>query len=178
MRVFQFSEQIAREEPNQLLVLEHRPIIQTAAILHDTCDKKYRNEEEGLCEIRRFLTPNMPMDKVDATVDIIRKMSYSKIKRNGMPDLGEYQTAFHIVREADLLDAYDFDRSMIYHMLRNGESLENSFENARDLFETRVLRHAEDGLLYTRYAKHEHPVLSDVAINRMYHWRRILRYTG
>jgi HD superfamily phosphodiesterase len=154
------------------------PVMQAAAILHDTCDKKYRNEEEGLCEVRRFLNPRMPTDQVEATVNIIRHMSYSKIKRNGMPDMGEYQTAFNVVRESDLLDAYDFDRSMIYHMLRNGKKLEESYDNAVDLFETRVLRHAEDGLLHTRYARQEHQALSQAAIQRIYHWRRVLRYVG
>ena len=36
--------------------------------------------------------------------------------KNGFPDMGEYQTAYNIVREADLLCAYDFDRCMIYQM--------------------------------------------------------------
>lgn len=182
MRVFQFADNIMREEAkwttNPMQLIEHTPVMQAAAILHDTCDKKYRNEEEGLSEIRRFLNPRMSTDNVDATVNIIRHMSYSKIKRNGMPDLGEYQTAFHVVREADLLDAYDFDRSMIYHMSRNGKGVEESYENACDLFETRVLRHADDGLLYTRYAKQEHPVLSQAAIRRIYQWRRVLRCVG
>ena len=182
MRVFQFASIIAREESrwvsNSTIFVNHMPIIQAAAILHDTCDKKYRNEEEGLLEVGKLLRTQMPEEQVKATTDIIRHMSYSKVKKFGMPDLGEYQPAFHCVREADLLDAYDFDRSMIYHMMSNDTELKKSYENACALFESRVLKHADDGLLLTRYAKKEHPILSRTAIIRMHHWRRELKYTG
>jgi len=50
---------------------------------------------------------------------IIGTMSYSKVKANGYPELGEYQLAYHIVREADLLAAYDIDRCIIYTMYRD-----------------------------------------------------------
>jgi len=182
MRVFHFADKIAREESrwvqNTTRFLEQRPIIQAAAILHDTCDKKYRNEEEGLQEVGEFLKTRMPEDQVDATVDIIRRMSYSTVKRCGMPDLGEYQTAYNVVREADLMDAYDFDRSMIYHMLHNGKDVKDAYENALELFENRVLKHEEDGLLLTQYAKREHPMLSQMAIMRIYHWRKVLKSMG
>jgi HD superfamily phosphodiesterase len=182
MRVFQFADKIAREESrwtsNPVKFVEQIPIIHAAAILHDTCDKKYRNEEEGLYEVTDFLSTRMPEEQVRATVDIIRYMSYSKVKQYGMPELGPYQTAFHSVREADLLDAYDFDRSMIYHMMHNEKDLKEAYENAVSLFENRVLRHSDDGLLLTRYARREHMALSQNAIMRMYHWRRTLKYAG
>ena len=182
MRVFQFAEQIAREEsrwmPNPAAFLEQRAIIQAAAILHDTCDKKYRDESVGLAELREFLDSKMPGDQVNATLNIISTMSYSTVKKRGMPILGKYQTAYHVVREADLLDAYDFDRSMIYHMQRNGKSLEESYDDACRLFEERVLRHQDDGLFVTRYALREHKVLAQNAILRMHHWRRVLKPIG
>lgn len=179
MRVFQFAEQIAREEsrwvPNPTAFVEHREVMRAAAILHDTCDKKYRDESIGLLELREFLAPKMPAEQVNATLDIIGTMSYSTVKKRGMPMLGKYQTAYHVVREADLLDAYDFDRSMIYHMERNGKSLEDAYVDACKLFEERVLRHQEDGLFVTRYALREHKILAQNAIMRMHHWRRVLR---
>lgn len=187
MRVFQFAEQIAREEMLFLRknegptasgianLVEQHPVIQAASILHDTCDKKYRNEGEGLLEVRNLLTPIMPIDQVTATLGIIEHMSYSKVKKNGMPNLGEFQTAFNIVREADLMDAYDFDRSMIYHMHRGGSSVEESYINAHNLFETRVLKHAQDGLLSTQYAIRHHQPFSQNAIARMHHWQNVLR---
>ena len=182
MRVFQFADKIAREESrwtsNPTKFVEQIPIIHAAAILHDTCDKKYRDEEEGLYEVTEFLNTRMPEEQVKATVDIIRYMSYSKVKQYGMPQLGAYQTAFHSVREADLLDAYDFDRSMIYHMMHNEKGLKESYENAVSLFENRVLRHEDDGLLLTRYARRQYNDLSQSAIMRMYHWKRSLKYAG
>jgi HD superfamily phosphodiesterase len=178
MRVFQFAEKIAREEvkyvQNPEIFAKQHSVIQAAAILHDTCDKKYRNEEDGLKDIEKLLLPLMPPDKVNATLRIIDTMSYSKVKKNGMPDLGGYQTAYNVVREADLLDAYDFDRSMIYHMQRNNHSIDAAYENAHDLFENRVLRHEADGLLMTQYAKNQHAKLSQNAIRRMQSWKRVL----
>ena len=178
MRVFQFAEKIAREEvkyvQNPEIIAEQHSVIQAAAILHDTCDKKYRNEADGLSEISNLLLPLMSPDKVNATLRIIDTMSYSKVMKNGMPDLGGYQTAYNVVREADLLDAYDFDRSMIYHMQRNNHSIDAAYENAYELFENRVLRHEADGLLMTHYAKNQHAKLSQKAIRRMQSWQRVL----
>jgi len=175
MRVFQFAEKIAREEIKPAPYLnDQRVVIQAAAILHDTCDKKYRNVDDGLIEIQNLLSPLMPSEKVDATIRIINSMSYSKIKTIGFPDMGEYQTAFNIVREADLLDAYDFDRSMIYHMQRNGKSIEDAYKDAEELFERRVFKHAEDGLLTTQYAIRQHAKLSHKAALRINYWRRSL----
>lgn len=175
MRVFQFAEQIVKEEPfyilNPLTLEEHQPIIRAAAILHDTCDKKYREESEGLVEIGDFLGPLMPAHQITATLDIIEHMSYSKVKASGMPNLGKYQMAFNVVREADLLDAYDFDRSMIYHMQRNCKSIEDAYKDAEQLFEKRVLRHADDGYLTTKFAISAHPTLAQNALIRMRHWR-------
>jgi hypothetical protein len=140
--------------------------------LHDTCDKKYRDEAAGLLEIRDFLTPIMPPSQISETIRIIENMSYSKVTKYGMPNMGEYQTAFNVVREADLLDAYDFDRSMIYHMQRNRKPMNEAYKDAVDLFETRVLRHETDGLLFTKYAIRRHPELSINAKIRMGQWSR------
>lgn len=179
MRVLCFAEQIAMEEPLYLsspAILENdRPIIQTAAILHDTCDKKYRDEKTGLLEIRDFLAPMMSSQQITETCRIIENMSYSKVTKSGMPDLGKYQTAFNVVREADLMDAYDFDRSMIYHMHKHGKSIEEAYKDATELFDKRVFKHADDGLLLTQYAAIHHPELVRRATNRIVNWRRILK---
>ena len=178
MRVFQFTEQIAEVEPfyikNPIALEEHRSIIHAAAILHDTCDKKYRNEAEGLLEIHDFLQHIMPSSQIIATLSIIEHMSYSKVKAYGMPNLGKYQTAYNVVREADLLDAYDFDRSMIYHMQRNGKTVEEAYIDARELFNNRVLRHEVDGYLKTKYALDMHSGLARNSVVRMGHWARVL----
>jgi hypothetical protein len=91
-----------------------------------------------------------------------------------MPNMGEYQLAFNIVREADLLDAYNFDRSMIYHFEKHHKTIEEAYQDAHELFDKRVLRHMDDGLLLTHYAKSMHTVLSQKAIVRMRHWRNLI----
>ena len=178
MRVFQFAEQIAVEEPiyvsNPNMFETHHPIIQIASILHDTCDKKYRDEVVGLSEIRDFLTPLFTPIQINVAIHIIQTMSYSKIAKNGMPNLGEFQPAFNTVREADLLDAYDFDRSMIYHMNRNGNTVEDAYKDASELFEKRVFKHLDDGLLTTKFALRQHPELTQKSLIRMHHWRNSL----
>lgn len=179
MRVLHNAEIIAREEAqwmcNTELFVVQQPIIQAAAILHDTCDKKYREEGEAVKEVSRLLSSSMNPVELDATLQIISKMSYSTVKAKGMPDLREFQFAYNAVREADLLDAYDFDRSMLYHMHKNDKGLEAAYKDACDLFENRVLRHDKDGLLLTRYARSQHLDLSEKALRRIRHWARILK---
>lgn len=106
---------------------------------------------------------------------IIATMSYSKVKENGFPqDLGDYTRAYHIVREADLLAAYDFDRAMVYHMVQNKESIENAFANSYELFQHRMFCHDTDGLLITDFAKQQHPLLMQQAKLRIQCWKKIL----
>ena len=179
MRVLYFAEQIAAEEPlyisNPAIFENDRPIIQTAAVLHDTCDKKYRDEKTGLLEICDFLAPMMSSHQITETCRIIENMSYSKVTKTGMPNLGKLQTAFNIAREADLMDAYDFDRSMMFHMHKTGKSVDDAYKDAIDLFENRVFKHADDGLLLTQYAIKRHPEFTRAATNRMRSWREILK---
>lgn len=151
-------------------------IIYTSAALHDMCDRKYTNVDTGKDEINTFLETNAikPIEK-KAIVDIIDTMSYSKVKKTGFPDHGEYQRAYHVVREADLLAAYDFDRCMLYTMQRdkNGD-IDNAFREAEDLFTERVFKHKTDGLLTTKYAYNQHDILCLTAEARIETWRNIL----
>jgi hypothetical protein len=59
-------------------------------------------------------------------------------------------------------------------MHHNGQTLQESYEDACELFDTRVLKHADDGLLVTRYAMNQHAILSQKAVTRMYYWKRAL----
>jgi hypothetical protein len=110
-------------------------VIYTSAIIHDMCDKKYINQTQGIYEINHLLNHKMSFTDIVMTDKIISTMSYSNVKRNGFPNLGDYQLAYHIVREADLLAAYDFDRSVIYHMYKTDGDFLKSYENAIELFE-------------------------------------------
>jgi HD superfamily phosphodiesterase len=153
---------------------EQERLIYVSAALHDMCDKKYMNEMEGIKEIEFFLKDKITPREVEMTKNIMSTMSYSKVNKNGFPDWKEYQSAYHIVRESDLLTAYDFDRSMIYHMSVSGVEIEGAYENAKDIFMKRILKHNEDKLFFTDYAKEESILLEKKAIKRMNYWKRII----
>ena len=154
---------------------EQESIIYSSAILHDMCDNKYMNVEIGLNEINTILSDYFTEEKLNIILTIINTMSYSKVKKQGFPTLGEYQLAYHIVREADLLTAYDFDRCMIYHMSNNNSDVRKAYNNAEELFNNRVLRHYEHDLLVTEYSQMQHITLSSSARIRMRNWKNILR---
>ena len=112
MNVLNYANQIYEKEQYTFPPLkQHEDVIYVAAAVHDMCDNKYMSVEEGKAEIDGLLTKIQmkPMER-KAVLDIIGTMSYSKVIQNGFPYLGEYQRAYHVVREADLLSAYDFDR--------------------------------------------------------------------
>ena len=180
MNILRYANAIFEEEmkwsPTPELLKSQEPVIYTAAIVHDMCDKKYRVEEDGVEEIEQLLEPIAILSKDDrkAVIDIVSTMSYSKVKCKGFPSLDNYQTAYHIVREADLLTAYDFDRSMIYHMSTGNKTINDAFLNAKDLFYDRVLRHNEDGLFFTRYAQRQSSALHNRALMRMLYWKKMV----
>ncbi len=150
-------------------------IIYSSAILHDMCDNKYMDVENGLNEINNVLTTHLSQEETDIVKTIINTMSYSKVKKKGFPSMGKYQLAYHIVRESDLLAAYDFDRCMIYHMNKTNSDVREAFRNAEELFNNRVLRHCEHVLLVTDYSQTQHAILSSSARIRMRSWKNILK---
>lgn len=178
MNALYYSNQIFESEIESYPDLKkYERLIYVSAVVHDMCDKKYMNEMEGIKEVESYLKEkDMGLEKfeVETVKNIISTMSYSTVKKNGYPDLGEYQKAYHIVREADLLTAYDFDRSMIYHMFVNKADLKESFLNAEDLFKKRVLMHNRDKLFITPYSNFESRKLHMKAIRRMDYWKNIL----
>jgi len=178
MNALYYSNQIFESEIVSYPDLKkYERLIYVSAVVHDMCDKKYMNEMEGIKEVESYLKEkDVGLEKfeVETVKNIISTMSYSTVKKNGYPDLGEYQKAYHIVREADLLTAYDFDRSMIYHMCVNKTNLKESFLNAEDLFKKRVLMHNRDKLFITPYSNFESRKLHMKAIRRMEYWKNIL----
>lgn len=176
MNVLHNAYNIYNNELKQSPYLEaQQKIIYSSAILHDMCDNKYMDVDTGLDEINAVLTNHLSQEETNIIKTIINTMSYSKVKQNGFPSLGTYQQAYHIVREADLLAAYDFDRCMIYHMNKNDTNVREAFYNAESLFQERVLRHDEDNLLITDYSQTQHVALSSSARIRMRNWKNILR---
>ena len=154
MEVYNFALRIYESELHMNAYLEEqKDIIVLAAILHDTIDKKYVAEEEGIEEIRKYLNGLVTFEKLDIIFQIITTMSYSTVKKNGFPLLGDYQLAYHIVREADLLAAYDIDRCIMYSMYTKNANYSEALDMAIVLFDNRVLKHRKDKLFVTNYSK-------------------------
>ena len=104
-------------------------------------------------------------------------MSYSTVKKNGFPNLQEYQLAYNIVREADLLTSYDFDRCIIYNMMKNNNNnYYESFDDALNLFENRVFKYHEKKLFITKYGLKESYILKNNAINRIKTLKKFIKY--
>jgi hypothetical protein len=156
MEVYTLSKKIYESEIIKNPKLEqNQAIIYMAAIGHDMCDKKYMDEKEGINNYKSYLSEFMSPTDLDIMGQIIGTMSYSKVKVNGFPNLGEYLTAYHIVREADLLAAYDIDRCIIYGMYRENCNYTDGLKRAVKLFDNRVFKMREDGLFITDYSKKE-----------------------
>ena len=100
-------------------------------------------------------------------------MSYSTVKKNGYPNLGGYQRAYHIVREADLLTAYDFDRCMIYHMTQKNGDLCSAIDAAEDIFNKRVFKYKSDDLFVSDFSKKKSLELHNNALSRIQYWRNM-----
>jgi hypothetical protein len=168
MNVFYYANEIYKSELLKNPYLEsQKNIIYTSAILHDMCDHKYIDESIGINKITLFLEDKLTKEEIDITKKIISTMSYSKVKKNGFPDIGKYQLAYHIVREADLLTAYDFDRCIIFQMHHRDDDYTTSINKASDLFENRMLKHIEDNMFITDFSKNEALRLHKVSLNRI-----------
>jgi HD superfamily phosphodiesterase len=175
MDVLHYANEIFELEKCRDFRLEKQEkIIYVSAIIHDMCDKKYMNENDGLKNIEDFLQEKITKDEVQVVKQIVSTMSYSNVRKNGFPKMNDYQSAYHIVREADLLSAYNFDRSMIYSMNKYGTNAENAFLDTEKLFHTRMLKHIDDGLFITNTGKNIAIGLETVSIKRMNSWKEIL----
>lgn len=178
MAILRFADEIYRSQLDLFPYLESQTnVIYSAAVLHDMCDKKYMLQDQGIVEIEDFLQNHLTTEETYYTKRIIETMSYSTVKKNGYPDLGDYQMAYHVVREADLLCAYDFDRCMIYRM-NQGSDLTTSYVDALHLFKNRVFNYNSDKLLISKYAQKQSIPLTTNAIKQMGTWQRILKKTN
>jgi HD superfamily phosphodiesterase len=155
MEVMRFAYDIFTSElPKNPHLAEHEIVILAAAILHDMCDRKYVPDEAvAIQEIRDFMAGHLTEKELDVIVSIVTTMSYSKVKKNGYPELGEWQLAYHIVREADLLAAYDIDRCVIFGMAVTKMNYTDAFARANVIYRERVLTYRSDGLFVTDWSK-------------------------
>jgi len=176
MEVYGFAKRIYESELIKNPHLEtQREIIYMAAIGHDMCDKKYMNEIEGIEKYKEYLSRLIPENELEIIGKIIGTMSYSKVKANGYPELGEYQLAYHIVREADLLSAYDIDRCIMYRMFRDNIEYCEALNDALELFDNRVFKMRQDKLFKTEYSRKESLKLHKTAKKNVENLNEILK---
>jgi hypothetical protein len=176
MNVLNHAQNIYNSEVSKNPYLEsQQKIIYTSAILHDMCDKKYVDETEGIQSITDYIKDEVTSKELDVIKTIVKTMSYSKVSKYGYPMLGEYMLAYHIVREADLLSAYDFNRCIIYglHKKEHCVTIIDAFLEARKLFNVRVLRYIVDGLFVTDYSKELSKSLHEDAIKSIQLWEQL-----
>jgi hypothetical protein len=154
MEVFQFANRIYNHEIiNNPFLIKQKNIIMCSAIIHDMCDKKYMNEEDGIKNINIHFKDYLNEEELNIVNNIISTMSYSTVKLKGYPDLKDYNLAYHIVREADLLAAYDVERCIIFQMIHNNTNYQESLHYVKNLFNNRVLKYINDELFITSCAK-------------------------
>ncbi len=176
IEVFNYANNIYESEVKKNPQLKsQREIISLAAIIHDMCDRKYLNESIGIINIQNYMSEYLPQKELDVVTDIIQTMSYSKVNKNGYPDFGKYQNAYHIVREADLLAAYDLDRCIIYSIMVNKCNYFDALKESKDLFERRVLNYRKDKLFVTSYGKNKSFMLHKKAINDLEKLKYLLK---
>ena len=165
MEVYAFTKRIIiSETPTYPDLVKQREIIYLSAILHDMCDKKYTAETDGVDILREKLRDLVDEHSLWVIIKIITTMSYSTVKKDGYPELGEYQMAYHIVREADLLAAYDIDRCIMYSMYTKHVEYDEALWIAVKLFYVRVLKYKVDGLFITDFSKQESEKLHENAV--------------
>jgi hypothetical protein len=154
MDVLQLANKIfIIELTNNPFLEDQKMVIFISCIIHDMCDKKYMSETTGILEIKSYFGEYMSEERLDMVLKIISTMSYSKVKEVGYPELHEYQLAYHIVRESDLLASYDMDRCIIYGMMVKSMSYTDAIIRGKQLMESRVLKYISDDLFITDYAR-------------------------
>jgi hypothetical protein len=144
-----------------------------SAALHDMCDKKYMDVSIGLGIIHQWLiTQELEPCHIQAILNIISTMSYTKLKSQMVndvivfPDHGIYNNVYHIVRHADLLDAYKVNRCMLYQQrLQPTISTQECVKCVRKLFDERVFKYVSDGWITLPNALLHVPDLTQTALH-------------
>ncbi len=155
LEVLGWSEQLIKD---QTLSNKSSQIIHLSCLLHDMCDKKYMDEQEGLERITRFLKGDLEVedDILEAVVFIISTMSYSKVIKKGYPQFTvndkDLEYCYHVVRNSDLLCSYDPERCINYQ-IRCGGSRKDGIKKMLELFDNRVLRLLDNNYINIKEAK-------------------------
>jgi len=173
MDVLRYAKNIYQDELQTNPNLESKyQVIVFAAVLHDMCDHKYLVKDYGIIRIKKLLELDLYLDSktIDLVCKIISTMSYSKVKLNGLAKFDNQltQLAYNIVREADLLTAYDFDRSIVYAMSNKSAIWNEALKETQEYFMNRVLKQISDGLFVTKYGLTKAIQLHNLALTQIY----------
>jgi len=153
-----YSSPFLKEQQNEIFC---------SAILHDMCDKKYTDQTAALKVINLNLGDYLNVEEIKVINNIVTQMSYNHVKENGYPNLENFNLAYHIVREADLLAAYDVERCFVYKMNNEKDTYQQTYPDVLKLFENRVLKYIDDDLFVTEYSKIKAKKLHGEAIRRL-----------
>jgi uncharacterized protein len=110
MTVMELARQLLLSESEEYR-RTHGILIEIAALLHDTVDHKYPNAAEKREKLMELLQRHYPVIAEDV-LTIIDTVSYSKEKKNGLPEYRtpELRRARDIVSDADKLESYSIKR--------------------------------------------------------------------
>jgi len=154
IRCVEWVHRLADADPS--ITEDGRRIAVYAVALHDMCDAKYTDVRVASRRIHTWLCENdWPVDLANVIIHIITTMSYSKLRAAMVdgeivyPDHGRWQAVYHIVRHADLLEAYRVDRCYHYQKhVRPDMSDDDCWQNVTDLFRRRVFNYVKDGWIF------------------------------
>ena len=137
------------------ITLEEQNMVTYAAALHDLCDSKYTDAASASLRIKAWLMweAGWPRKDAEALIHIVNTMSYSKLRKikeqnavHTYPNHGKWQRAYHIVRQADILESFIPARCVLYNMHKHPEKSEDDhWRAAWYLFHTRVFNYVKDG---------------------------------
>jgi len=151
---------------------DERRVALYSAALHDTCDSKYTDVGKASTDIREWLLDEGWLsEEAEAVIGIITTMSYSKLKTQlsvehlpVYPDHGKWQTAYHVARHADLLEAYIVARCFLYNKHIHSDLTDDEhWQAVKNLFDLRVFRYVKDGWITLPGALKMVPYLEDEA---------------
>jgi hypothetical protein len=134
---------------------EERKMILYCAALHDLCDSKYTDVAIASLKIKVWLIweDDWATKDAEALIRIITTMSYSKLKKikeqNGVhtyPNHGKWQRAYHIARQADILESFIPARCVLYNMHVHPDKTDDEhWAKAEQLFNERVFQYVKGG---------------------------------
>jgi len=142
-----------------------------SAALHDMCDSKYCQDQGASNDILEFLLSiGWNIEDIEVVLKIIKSMSYSKLKNTmeqGKPVFpfhGQWQRAYHVARNADLLEGFIVARCVLYNkQIHPTKTEDEHWQRARELFEKRVFTYVSEGWINLPAALNMVPALEEEA---------------